>query len=150
MNMIQDYMKKWYKNEYTFGAQVLRIAFGMLFLLVGIKKFRMGFTGFADAIVSGDGQLAQEIPSVVLYIYGLALPIAEFGAGLCLLLNKHIKEAYFAIAIMYLTFIFGQQYDGNTAKVGTEYLPALLTLSLAVFFTIKSGENVKAKAKSTK
>lgn len=150
MNMIQDYIKKWYKNEYTFGAQVLRIAFGMLFLLVGIKKFRMGFTGFADTISSGDGHLAQEIPSIFLYIYGLALPFAEFGAGLCLLLNKHIKEAYFAIAIIYLTFVFGQQYDGNTAKVGTEYLPALLTLALAVFFTIKSGESTTTKAKSTK
>ncbi|MBT4119596.1 MAG: DoxX family membrane protein [Candidatus Peribacter sp.] len=145
MKMIQDIIKKWYKNEYTFGAEALRIAFGIMFLLVGVKKFRMGLTGFADNLVGGDGHLAQEIPSIALYIYGLALPIAEFVAGLVLLLNKHVKEAYFAIAVMYLTFIFGQQYDGNTSKVGTEYLPGLLTLSLAVFFTVKSGKGKSKK-----
>jgi uncharacterized membrane protein YphA (DoxX/SURF4 family) len=143
MNIIQDCMKKWYKNEYTFGAEVLRIAFGIMFLLVGIKKFRMGFTGFADALVAGDGQLAQEVPNIALYVYGLALPVLEFGAGLGLLLKKYVKEAYFTIAILYLTFIFGMQYDGNTAKVGTEYLPGLLTLSVAVFFTAKAGKGKK-------
>lgn len=143
MKQLQAYIKKLYKNEYTFGAEVLRYAFGILFLLVGVKKFRMGFTGFADAIISGDGHLAQEFPSIILYIYGLVLPIAEFAAGLLLLLNKHVKEAYFAVAVMYLTFIFGQQYDGNTSKVGTEYLPALLALSLAVFFNAKAGKGKK-------
>jgi|GEM_PF-2310105 uncharacterized membrane protein YphA (DoxX/SURF4 family) len=143
MKQLQNYMKKLYKNEYTFGAEVLRYAFGILFLLVGIKKFRMGLTGFADSLIAGDGHLAQELPSILLYIYGLALPIAEFGAGLFLLLNKNVKEAYFAIGVMYLTFIFGQQYDGNTAKIGTEYLPALLTLSLAVFFNIKASKGKK-------
>jgi hypothetical protein len=46
---------------------------------------------------------------------------------------------------MYLTFIFGQQYDGNTSKVGTEYLPGLLTLCVAVFFAARAGKGTKKK-----
>ena len=127
-----------YRNEYSFGAKVLRLAFAILFLLVGVKKLRMGYTGFADALIAGDGHLASEFPGAALYVYGLLLPAAELIAGALLLVNKYVDEAYALIALMYLTFIFGQQYDGNTSKVGTEYLPSLLALSAAVYFHKKA------------
>ena len=129
-----------FKNEYTFGARVLQYAFAIMFLLVGVKKLRMGYTGFADALIAGDGHLANEFPSMLLYLYGLALPAAELIAGVLLLINKYVREAYMLIALMYLSFVFGQQYDGNTAKVGTEYLPSLMALALAVFFRERSGK----------
>lgn len=130
--------KDWCKNEYAFGAAILRYAFAIMFILVAVKKFRMGYTGFADSLVSGDTLIAQEIPSIILYIYGLLLPAAELIAGILLLINKYVKEAYVLIAWMYLTFVFGQQYNGNTAKVGTEYLPSLVALSVAFFFSTRS------------
>jgi len=98
----------------------------------------MGYGGFAASLVTGDGLMAQEIPHVLLLAYGYLIPAAELIAGVLLLINRYVKEAYATIALIYLTFIFGQMYDGNTAKIGTEYMPSLVALSLAVFFRMRS------------
>jgi uncharacterized membrane protein YphA (DoxX/SURF4 family) len=129
---------KHFKNEYAFGATVLRLTFGLLFLFVGIKKLRMGYTGFADGLIAADTNLANDLPAIVLYGYGLLLPVAEILAGLLLLARKHVYFAYTLVAVMYLTFVFGQMYNGNTPKIGTEYIPALLAVSVAYFFEKKS------------
>ena len=134
-------IKKWYKNEYSFGAEVLRYAFAIYFILVAVKKIRMGIPQFADALVDGGLNtelLASEMPSILIYIYGLALPVVEMVAGILLLINVRIREAYTLVGLTYLTFIFGQMYSGNTSKIGTDYLPSLVALSLAVFFREKS------------
>lgn len=134
-------LQKWYKNEYAFGAEVLRYAFAIYFILVAVKKLRMGIPEFADSIVGGAMNtelLAGEIPSIALYIYGLLLPVAEMLAGILLLLNKKVREAYVIIALIYLSFIFGQMYSGNTGKIGTDYLPSLMALTFAVFFRERS------------
>lgn len=134
-------LSDFYKNEYAFGAKVLRIAFGILFLLVGVKKLRMGYFGFAESLVAGDGNLAQEIPHILLYVYGAILPAVELIAGVLLLVNKFTREVYVAIAAVYLSFFFGQMYDGNTSKLGTEYFPSLIALSLLVFFEMRSSKS---------
>lgn len=140
MNYCESCLKKWFKNEYSFGAEVLRYAFGLYFLLVGVKKLRMGYPGFAESLLAADDLIAGEIPHIILYIYGLVLPAAELLAGVGLLLNKYVKEAYFTIGVIYLTFVFGQMYNGNTGKIGTDYLPSLVALSLGVFFWVRSGK----------
>lgn len=134
-------MKHLFKNEYTFGATVLRYAFALLFIFVGVKKLRMGYGGFAESLVAADTLTANEIPAVLLMAYGYILPAAELIAGALLLVNKYVKEAYATIAVIYLTFVFGQMYDGNTSKIGTEYMPSMIALSLAVFFRARSGES---------
>jgi uncharacterized membrane protein YphA (DoxX/SURF4 family) len=121
-------MCKIYHCPYHFGAFVLRVAFGLLFILVAVKKFRMGYFGFAENLVAGDGLMAQEIPSFLLYAYGALTPAVELAAGILLLINKHVKVGYTIAALFYLSFIFGQMYDGNTSKVGTEYIPSLLAV----------------------
>jgi len=130
--------KRFFNNGYAFGAHLLRYAFALLFILVAVKKLRMGYGGFAASLVTGDGLMAQEIPHVLLLAYGYLIPAAELIAGVLLLINRYVKEAYATIALIYLTFIFGQMYDGNTAKIGTEYMPSLVALSLAVFFRMRS------------
>jgi len=142
---------KWFKNEYSFGAEVLRYAFAIYFILVAVKKLRMGIPEFADSVAGGamgTELLAGEMPPIVLYIYGLALPVVEMVAGVLpvvemvagvlLLINVKVREAYVLIALTYLSFIFGQMYSGNTGKIGTDYLPSLTALTLAVFFREKS------------
>lgn len=134
-------LKKWFKNEYSFGAEVLRYAFAIYFILVAVKKLRMGIPNFADSIVGGAMNtelLAGEVPSIILYIYGLALPILEMVAGILLLINVRVREAYILVALIYLSFVFGQMYSGNTGKIGTDYLPSLTALTLAVFFRERS------------
>lgn len=133
---------KWHDNEYVFGAEMLRYAFAILFIFVAVKKFRMGLTGYAEDLVAGDALINQEFPLILLYIYGIVLPIAELAVGVLLLMNMQVDKVYFAIGLIYLTFILGQQYNGNTSKVGTEYIPSLLALSFAFFFrkrAIKAG-----------
>ena len=132
---------KWFKNEYSFGAEVLRYAFAIYFILVAVKKLRMGIPEFADSVAGGamgTELLAGEMPPIVLYIYGLALPVVEMVAGVLLLINVKVREAYVLIALTFLSFIFGQMYSGNTGKIGTDYLPSLTALTLAVFFREKS------------
>ena len=127
------------KDPIYFGATILRLAFAFLFILVAVKKLRMGYGGFAEGLVSNaDSLLAGELPSGLLYLYGGIIPAAELLAGLALLFNRYTQKAYIAIAFIYLSFVFGQQYDGNTAKVGTEYLPSLVALVLAYWMHWKT------------
>lgn len=123
----------------VFAAHILRIAFGLLFVFVAIKKFRMGYGGFAESLVANaDSLFSNEIPDIFLYIYGWIIPGLEFVVGLMLLLDKGTRTAYKLVAIIYLSFILGQQYDGNTSKVGTEYLPSLVALVVAYYTYHKS------------
>lgn len=126
-----------------FGATVLRLAFAFLFILVAVKKFRMGYGGFAESLVAADDLMAKEIPHFILYAYGYLLPAAELIAGVLLLFNKYVKVAYMIIAAIYLSFIFGQEYNGNTAKVGNEYLPGLLALVAAYYLNHKAESEEK-------
>ena len=127
-------------NPMYFGATILRIAFGILFVFVAVKKFRMGYGGFAESIVNSDTLFAKELPDFLLYAYGYILPGLELLIGLLLLANRYTKYAYHLAALVYLSFIFGQQYDGNTSKVGNEYLPALLTMTVGYYYYHKSQE----------
>lgn len=126
-------IKKMSNDPMYFGATILRLAFGIMFVLVAVKKFRMGYGGFAESLVSGGSLFANELPDFLLYAYGYTIPTLELFVGILLLANKYVKTAYQIMAVIYLSFIFGQQYDGNTSKVGNEYLPALLTLVSAYY-----------------
>lgn len=121
-------LDKYAPNAYAFGALILRLAFGILFTLVAVKKLRMGYGGFAESLVTADTLMAKEIPHMLLLAYGYVLPAAELIVGVLLLANKYVREAIAVIAIIYLTFVFGQMYNLNTAKIGTEYFPSLLAL----------------------
>lgn len=133
--MSKSAFKNLYKTPYHFGANVLRIAFGVLFILVAVKKLRMGYFGFAEKLVDGEGLMAQEIPHFLLYLYGALTPALEMLAGVLLLLNKKVKLGYTIAALFYISFIFGQMYDGNTPKIGTEYIPSLLAVIAGYWFS---------------
>ena len=137
---------KVYQCPYHFGATVLRLSFGFLFVLIAIKKFRMGYFGFAEMLVNGKGSMAKEIPSFILYAYGTLIPAIEILAGLLLLINKKPKIAYSAIALLYLSFIFGQTYDGNVAIIGSEYIPSLLAVIAGYWLT----DHISNHTKKTK
>lgn len=128
--------KLFFTNEYAFIARIMRYAFAIYFILVAVKKFRMGIPQFATAVTEGAMNtelLASEFPNAILYLYGLLLPIVELVAGILLLINKYVREAFVLIGLTYLSFIFGQMYSGNTGKIGTDYLPSLVALSVAVY-----------------
>ena len=111
------------------------MAFGILFVLVAVKKLRMGYFGFAESLVTSEGLLAQELPHALLYAYGAITPALELLAGVLLLVNKKVKLGYAIVALFYVSFIFGQMYDGNTPKIGTEYIPSLLAVIAGYFLS---------------
>ena len=125
---------KRFENTDEFAAFLLRYTFGIMFLLVAVKKIRMGYGGFADSLLMGDTLLAAEAPSMLILAYGLILPGIELLVGAALLLDYNVKYAYIAIGFIYLSFVFGQMYNGNTVKVGTEYFPSILALIAAFYF----------------
>ena len=120
-------------DPYHFGATMLRLAFAFLFILVAVKKLRMGYGGFAESLVSGDTLMAKEIPGIILYIYGYIIPALELLVGILLLVNRYVKTSYMLVALIYISFVFGQMYNGNTSKIGTEYFPSFLVLLAAYF-----------------
>ncbi len=127
-------------DPYKFPAQVFRLAFGILFLFVGIKKFRMGIGEFAESLVTADTNMVKEFPHILLMAYGYILPFVQVGAGILLIINKYTFLAFQTLAVIYLTFIFGQMYNENTAKIGTEYLPSMIALIGAYYFNYKYEE----------
>ncbi|MCH6258873.1 DoxX family membrane protein [Puniceicoccaceae bacterium K14] len=138
-----------FKNEYSFASNILRWSFGIYFLLVGVKKLRVdgelnpieGILGFASSVTQGAMNteiVAREIPSFLLYPYGLSLPFVELTAGVLLLIGWKIKFGYLLIGFTYISLIFGQMYSGNTGKIGTDYLPSLVALCIAVFAYIRN------------
>lgn len=133
---MQSFKKRWgdCDDPMVFASHIFRIAFGIMFTFVAIKKLRMGYGGFAEALVTNpDSLLSQEFPSALLYLYGWIIPGLELLVGLMLLFDRGTRTAYKLVALIYLTFIFGQQYDGNTAKVGTEYLPSMVALAVGYY-----------------
>ena len=149
VKLMDRFLELFYRNEYAFAARIMRWAFGIYFLLVGVKKLRVdgrfspvdGIISFAESLPAGamnTAILAREIPDVMLLGYGYTLPFAELGAGALLLANRHVNFAYVLVAFLFLSFIFGQMYSGNTAKIGTDYLPSLVALCVAAYAHQKS------------
>lgn len=115
-----------------FASHVFRIAFGILFILVAVAKLKMGYGGFANFLVNGAGPLS-ELPDFFLYAYGWIIPALELIVGLMLIFKTRVALAYKIIAVIYLTFIAGQLYDGNGTIVGNEYLPSLVALTVGYY-----------------
>jgi uncharacterized membrane protein YphA (DoxX/SURF4 family) len=130
---MKDCCNKFFSDPEKFGAIMLRLGFAFLFIFAGIAKLRMGLPEFAAILTGGEGNMATEFPAVVLQAYGYVLPIVEMLAGLLLLVGtkKHARFGFGLAALIYLSFIFGQAYDGNFAVVGNEYLPSMLALFFA-------------------
>ena len=118
-----------FKSPMHFGATVLRLAFALLFILIAIKKFRMGLGNFTNAmILNPDNLTTQEIPNFLLQIYGYSIAWVELAAGVLLLFDRYTKIAYTIVAFTYLSFIFGQVYNGDEAIIGSQYMPSLLAV----------------------
>ena len=124
-----------FRSAHAFGATILRLAFAFLFILVAVQKFRMGFEGFAKSLVypTVPTLLSTEFPDFVLYTYGYLLPVVEFISGVLLLVNKYTREAYIVISLVILTFVFGQEYNGNSSIVNQEFIPLFIALILAMY-----------------
>ena len=129
---MSNIIRSW-DNPAKFGADILRIAFGIFMILVAVKKFRVGLPIFAESLVGGNKALGNEMPAIVLLAYGYTLPFVELIVGIMLLAKQKVCIAYQVLALVYISFIIGQQYDGNTAKIGTEYFPSLLTLVVGYY-----------------
>ena len=131
-------------NEYTFAARIMQFSFGLYFLLAGVKKLRVegtidpinGIHAFAKSLTEGamgTEILAREIPDFMLLAYVYTLPAFELAAGILLLINRYVRLAFLIVGMIYLSLIFGQMYSGNTGKIGTNYLPSLVALCVAVY-----------------
>jgi len=142
-----------FRTEYTFASRILQWAFGLYIFLVGVKKLRVdgqfdpvdGILSFAASIQNGAMNteiLAREFPGFLLFGYGLILPLLELASGVLLLANRQVKIAYILVGLIYLSFVFGQMYSGNTGKIGTDYLPSLVALCVAVFATTKDRQAI--------
>lgn len=122
-----------FKNEDEFTDSMFRLAFGILFIFIAITKIRAGYTAFAESLANPieESLLRNDLGFPILYLYGIMLPALELLAGVMLILDKYSHLAYELIAFIYLSFIFGQAYNGNASTIGSEYLPSLLALSFA-------------------
>ena len=118
-----------FKSPMHFGATVLRLTFAFFFILIAVKKFRMGIGPFVNGmILNPETLVAQEIPDFLLVLYGYGLPWAELIAGTLLLFDRYTKIAYAAIAAIYLSFVFGQAYNGAGTVISEQYMASILAV----------------------
>lgn len=147
---MENILKIWNRavgDPIYFGALVLRLAFGILFLLAAVAKLKMGIGGFAEVLVSADDMLAREVPVGLLRLYGRLVPLVEFSVGVFLILGVFVRWTYAAVAVLYLSFIFGQVFNGNVSIVGAEYFPTLVALVLAFYLYERVSVEESSKGK---
>ena len=83
-----------------FGAFVMRMAFGFLFLTIALQELRHGYGTFAQTLMTGDYQIVKDMPAALVMTYGYMLPAAELMAGVLLICNQLPKVAYSIAALI--------------------------------------------------
>lgn len=128
----------------NFGNLLIRLGLGLLFIWGGVEKFIEGFLGgvgldnmAAFLQDSGLGFLGE----TGCYVVGIILAAVELLAGLLLLLNKKLYEAYIVLAfIMFMALVLVHLPSGNWMNI---------MIHLALFTTLLGlGLNAKSDSKS--
>lgn len=90
------------------GNTVVRIGIGLLFVWGGLEKFIPGFFGGVglDAMSEFLKQSGLSFLGGGTYVVGALLAVAELVAGILILANKRLFEAYLAVAFfMFMALI---------------------------------------------
>jgi thiosulfate dehydrogenase (quinone) large subunit len=107
---------------------LLRITFGMIFLVFGIQKLAMGPSTFAGAI---SGEFAKSpLPAPIAYAFGLVLPFLETALGLAITLGIFTVPALAASALLLLILAFGLAVSGQGQMLPTHLIYALVNFVL--------------------
>ena len=90
------------------GNTIVRIGIGLLFVWGGLEKFIPGFFGGVglDAMSDFLKQSGLSFLGDATFIVGIFLAASELVAGILILLNKRLFEAYLAVAFfMFMALI---------------------------------------------
>ncbi|QTD36242.1 DoxX family membrane protein [Polaribacter batillariae] len=103
------------------GNLLIRIGFGLLFVWGGLEKFIEGFLGgvglqnMADFLKSSGLAFLGDTGT---YILGAILAALELAAGILLLINKRLFEAYAFLAfIMLMALVLVHIPSGNWMNI---------------------------------
>ena len=123
------------------GNLIIRIGFGLLFIWGGLEKFIEGFlggvgltnmAGFLQS--SGLGFLGE----TGTYILGAILATLELLAGVLVIANKKLFEAYLFLAfIMFMALVLAHVPSGNWMNIMIHI--ALFTTLLGLALNAKQG-----------
>ncbi|HJZ67502.1 MAG TPA: DoxX family protein [Blastocatellia bacterium] len=102
------------------GYALLRVTFGVNFLMAGIGKFIMGIGNFEAGL---EKQFAGKLPLILLKPFGYALPFAELivGALIVLGLFNLLALVLSGLELVVLTFGIIVAGDAPTAAHNTQY-----------------------------
>ncbi|MGW9126866.1 DoxX family protein [Paenibacillus chitinolyticus] len=127
-------------NKWQYGAFILRIVLGLIFLVHGYQKFEGGLSGVAGFF----GSLG--LPGFMAYV----VAVIELAGGILMLIGLGTRWIAAAFAVIMLVAIFTAKLSlGFTG--GYELELALLGMSLGLFFTGKQFlalENVFSRGKA--
>ncbi len=113
---------------------LLRITFGVIFLIFGIQKIAMGPVNFANMI---SGQFAQSpLPAPIAYAVGLVLPFIETTIGLLVTFGLLTVPALAAGAVLLIILTFGLLVSG-----GGQLVPGNLAYVLINFVLLFAADH---------
>lgn len=115
------------RDHRTLAYFLLRLTFGVIFLVFGIQKLAMGPATFAHAL---SGQFANSpLPATLAYAFGLLLPFIETAIGIFVTLGLFTVPALVGSALLLIALNFGlllsgqgQAVPGNLAYVLANFI----------------------------
>lgn len=107
---------------------LLRVTFGLVFLVYGLQKLANGHAAFAAALAS---QFAKSpLPQGLVRAFGHVLPFAETILGALVLLGVLTVPALVLVALLMIALTFGVATTGQAQIVANNLIYALICFAL--------------------
>ena len=107
-------------NHREIGYTLLRINFGVIFLVFGIGKFLMGIGNFSAFM---EQQFTGKLPLALVTPFSYVLPFAEVAIGTLLVLGLFNAYALLLSGLLLIALTFGTIMEGEAQTVAhnTQY-----------------------------
>ena len=110
---------------------LMRISFGLIFMVTGIEKLVMGPNVFADKLV---GQFSNTgLPLELVRVFGAILPFVEVVAGVLIALGIFTMAGLSLAALLLMALTFGMLMLKETAVVAQNLLYSLTSFFLIFY-----------------
>jgi thiosulfate dehydrogenase [quinone] large subunit len=109
---------------------LLRVAFGVVFLVSGLSKLMAGFGSFEAGLQK---QFEGKLPAILLKPFGYALPVAELVVGVLIVLGLFSVFALVVSGFELIALVFGMAVAGEFPVVAHNLQYAFVNFVLLWF-----------------
>lgn len=120
-----------YDVNRSWAYVLLRVMLGVNMLFHGVSRVLAGPSGFAATLVR-EFQ-ATPLPSVLVHVFGLALPWLEAAIGLLILIGLFRRPALLAGGALMVVLTLGTTLRQDWPSAGTQLIYAIVYAALLAF-----------------